>query len=104
MRHERGQWKSSVGFILAAAGSAIGLGNIWRFPYVTGTNGGAAFVGWIWGFRHAGDELQTGSSVGEGFVRVWRFFLRWICPALILLVLLSLFPAGARLLAGLGLG
>ncbi|MFQ5584231.1 MAG: sodium-dependent transporter, partial [Calditrichia bacterium] len=40
----RGQWGSKVGFILAAAGSAIGLGNIWRFPYVAGQNGGAAFV------------------------------------------------------------
>jgi NSS family neurotransmitter:Na+ symporter len=44
MRQDRGQWGSTVGFVLAAAGSAIGLGNIWRFPYVTGTNGGAAFV------------------------------------------------------------
>ncbi|MBN1542359.1 sodium-dependent transporter [candidate division KSB1 bacterium] len=41
---ERGAWGSRFGFILAAAGSAIGLGNIWRFPYVTGNNGGAAFV------------------------------------------------------------
>lgn len=40
----RDQWGSKLGFILAAAGSAIGLGNIWRFPYVTGQNGGAAFV------------------------------------------------------------
>jgi NSS family neurotransmitter:Na+ symporter len=37
-------WRSRAGFILAAAGSAIGLGNIWRFPYLTGENGGAAFV------------------------------------------------------------
>ncbi len=40
----RGNWGSKFGFILAAAGSAIGLGNIWRFPYVAGENGGAAFV------------------------------------------------------------
>ena len=40
----RGIWDSKIGFIFAAAGSAIGLGNIWRFPYVTGQNGGAAFV------------------------------------------------------------
>ena len=40
----REQWGSGLGFILAAAGSAIGLGNIWRFPYITGENGGGAFV------------------------------------------------------------
>jgi len=40
----RGTWGSRLGFILAAAGSAIGLGNIWRYPYITGQNGGAAFV------------------------------------------------------------
>lgn len=40
----RGQWSSKIGFILAAAGSAIGLGSIWRFPYMTGENGGAIFV------------------------------------------------------------
>ena len=40
----RGQWGSNIGFILAAAGSAIGLGNIWRFPYMVGENGGAAFL------------------------------------------------------------
>ncbi len=37
-------WGSRLGFILAAAGSAIGLGNIWKFPYVTGENGGGLFV------------------------------------------------------------
>ena len=40
----REQWGSRLGFIMAAAGSAVGLGNIWRFPYVTGMNGGGAFV------------------------------------------------------------
>ena len=40
----RGSWSGQVGFVLAASGSAIGLGNIWMFPYRTGTNGGAAFV------------------------------------------------------------
>lgn len=40
----RGQWSSQLGFVLAAAGSAVGLGNIWRFPYSAGENGGAAFV------------------------------------------------------------
>ena len=40
----RGQWGSRVGFLLAAAGSALGLGNIWRFTYIMGENGGAAFI------------------------------------------------------------
>ncbi|MHC4246333.1 MAG: hypothetical protein ACYSUU_05985, partial [Planctomycetota bacterium] len=41
---ERAHWGSRTGFILAAAGSAVGLGNIWKFPYITGTNGGGWFV------------------------------------------------------------
>jgi NSS family neurotransmitter:Na+ symporter len=41
---QRGQWDSRLGFILAAAGSAVGLGNIWKFPYITGMNGGGVFV------------------------------------------------------------
>jgi len=40
----REQWSGAWGFILAAAGSAIGLGNIWKFPYIVGENGGGAFV------------------------------------------------------------
>lgn len=40
----RGKWGSRMGFILAAAGSAVGLGNIWKFPYITGVYGGGAFV------------------------------------------------------------
>lgn len=40
----RPQWTNRMGFILAAAGSAIGLGNIWKFPYITGVYGGGAFV------------------------------------------------------------
>ncbi|MCB9091521.1 MAG: sodium-dependent transporter [Halobacteriovoraceae bacterium] len=39
----RGQWSSSVGFIIACVGSAVGLGNIWKFPYITYENGGGAF-------------------------------------------------------------
>lgn len=44
MKPERESWTTRLAFIFAAAGSAVGLGNIWRFPYVTAENGGAAFV------------------------------------------------------------
>ena len=39
-----GEWSSRFAYILAATGSAVGLGNIWKFPYITGENGGGAFV------------------------------------------------------------
>ncbi|RMF14675.1 MAG: sodium-dependent transporter [Alphaproteobacteria bacterium] len=38
------RWSSHLGFVLTAAGAAVGLGNIWRFPYIAGENGGGAFV------------------------------------------------------------
>ncbi len=44
MPNQRGQWGTKAGFILAAAGSAVGLGNLWKFPYITGENGGGLFV------------------------------------------------------------
>ena len=44
MSQPREQWSSNMGFILAATGSAIGLGNLWKFPFITWENGGGAFV------------------------------------------------------------
>ncbi|TFZ40754.1 sodium-dependent transporter [Soehngenia longivitae] len=41
---QRDNWSSRIGFIFAAAGSAVGLGNIWRFPYLAAENGGSAFI------------------------------------------------------------
>jgi len=41
---QHGQWSGRWAFVLAATGSAVGLGNIWKFPYITGENGGGAFV------------------------------------------------------------
>jgi len=44
MSADRGNFGSKLGVILATAGSAVGLGNVWRFPFMTGQNGGAAFI------------------------------------------------------------
>jgi NSS family neurotransmitter:Na+ symporter len=44
MEHEQPTWSSGLTFILAAVGAAVGLGNIWKFPYVAGVSGGGAFV------------------------------------------------------------
>ena len=41
---KKGQWASSLGFILATAGAAVGLGNLWKFPYLMGKNGGFQFL------------------------------------------------------------
>lgn len=44
MADTRKTWSSRIGFVLASAGAAVGLGAIWKFPYMVGTNGGSAFV------------------------------------------------------------
>ena len=44
MLKERASFGSKIGMILATAGGAVGLGNVWRFPYMVGENGGAAFI------------------------------------------------------------
>jgi NSS family neurotransmitter:Na+ symporter len=48
------------------------------------------FVGWVWGVTHAGQEFRLGSTMGEGSVKIWGFFIRWVCPVVILVVLLDL--------------
>ena len=44
MKKNRASWSGSVAFVLAAAASAIGLGNLWRFPYLAARYGGGVFI------------------------------------------------------------
>lgn len=74
MEQQRDQWKSKIGFIMAAVGSAVGLGNIWGFPYKMGMNGGFAFliiylllVAFV-GFAVMLGELALGRKTGQGAV------------------------------------
>lgn len=78
LQDPRCSWKSSLGFLLAATGSAVGLGNIWRFPYVVGTNGGAAFMiiylllVAIIGLPLLLAELTVGRSTGQSPVSAFK--------------------------------
>ena len=44
MKSERASFGSKLGIILATAGSAVGLGNVWRFPYMAGEHGGGGYI------------------------------------------------------------
>ncbi|PIT09202.1 sodium-dependent transporter [Snodgrassella alvi] len=86
------QWSSRMGFMLAAAGSAVGLGNIWKFPYMAGQMGGSAFVltylicmfiiglpilvaEWLIGRRGQKNPIHTMEDVAaaEGRSKSWRW-------------------------------
>lgn len=74
----RGQWASNLGFLMAAVGSAVGLGNIWGFPYKMGANGGFAFlivylvlVIFV-GFATMLGELALGRKTGLGVIGTYK--------------------------------
>ena len=103
MSASRGQFGSKFGFIMAAAGSAVGLGNIWRFPYLTGENGGAAFV-FVYilcvvlvGAPMLINEIALGRLTGKnpvgafkstGANGIWTFFAG-VLPLIVTFVVLS---------------
>jgi len=72
---ERGQFKSRLGFILVSAGCAIGIGNVWKFPYVAGANGGAVFVLFylfflaLMGIPVMTMELAVGRASGQSLIK-----------------------------------
>ncbi len=75
---QRNSWHSKIGFILASAGSAVGLGAIWRFPYVTAEQGGGAFLflfilfSFILGLALLLIEIAIGRSAQKGAVSAFR--------------------------------
>ncbi len=91
-------FSNSIGFVLAAAGSAVGLGNIWRFPYLAAKNGGLFILVYIilaftFGFALLTTDIaigrKTGKSAMEAYAKVskkWKFVgvLSFIVPAIIL--------------------
>ena len=74
MKEERGAWGSNIGFLLAAIGSAVGLGNIWGFPYKMGRSGGFTFLivylllAIFVGFVIMMGELAMGRKTGKGTI------------------------------------
>ena len=89
-KKDHAQWSSGFGFTLAAVGSAVGLGNIWKFPYMVGESGGSAFViaylfcialvgfpilvaEWLIGRRGQKNPINTFSDIAssEGLSRSW---------------------------------
>ncbi|MCI8869496.1 MAG: sodium-dependent transporter [Lawsonibacter sp.] len=97
--HSRGQWGSNLGFLLATVGAAVGLGNIWAFPYKMGANGGFAFLilylilAILVGFPIMISELAMGRKVGRSVVVTyqsmskrfgWIGWLAMLSPFLIL--------------------
>lgn len=78
--HKRGQFSGSLGYVLAAAGSAVGLGNIWRFPYLAAKFGGGIFLlvyiilVATFGYAMIVTETAIGRKTGKSPVGAFRFF------------------------------
>ncbi len=78
MENKRGSWGSNIGFLMAAVGSAVGLGNIWGFPYKMGKSGGFTFLlvylllALFVGFVIMMGELALGRKTGKGIIGAYN--------------------------------
>ena len=77
-KRERGTFSGSIGFVLAAAGSAVGLGNIWRFPYLAAKDGGGVFLlcyvilALTFGFALLTTEIAIGRKTAQGPLTAYK--------------------------------
>ncbi len=77
-KQTRGTFSGSIGFVLAAAGSAVGLGNIWRFPYLAAKDGGGVFLlcyvilALTFGFALLTTEIAIGRKTGQGPLTAYK--------------------------------
>ena len=98
-QHKRSNFSGSIGFVLAAAGSAVGLGNIWRFPYLAAKDGGGLFLlcyvilALTFGFALLTTEIAIGRKTGQSPLTAyghlckkfkWVGFLACLIPTIIL--------------------
>ena len=76
--NKRGNFTGSIGFVLAAAGSAVGLGNIWRFPYLAAKDGGGTFIlvyiilALTFGFTLLTTDVAIGRKTGQSPLNAYR--------------------------------
>ncbi len=77
-KQARGKFTGSLGFVLAAAGSAVGLGNIWRFPYLAAKDGGGVFLlcyiilALTFGFTLLTTEIAIGRKTGQSPLTAYK--------------------------------
>ena len=80
--NKRGNFTGSIGFVLAAAGSAVGLGNIWRFPYLAAKDGGGTFIlvyiilALTFGFTLLTTDVAIGRKTGQSPLNAYRMIHR----------------------------
>ena len=84
--HKRGSFTGSLGFVMAAAGSAVGLGNIWRFPYLAAKNGGGTFIfvyiilALTFGFTLLITEISMGRKTKQGPLTAYGMLNKKFAP------------------------
>ena len=99
MKEKKSNFSNSIGFVLAAAGSAVGVGNIWRFPYLCAKDGGGLFLiiylvlVLTFGFVLLTTDIAIGRKTKQNALKAfgtlhpkWRFlgYLTFLVPALIM--------------------